>query len=122
MQDDSFPAGVFFCVFHLAQIQVVVQRDVGNMFPWWLQTCWGVLGGPGAGPWAQGPVQVPPELGLVLGVDQLKHTLVHHVRLQHKQLVKTPSLEQTVSGTLPPTLPTRGWGRGRGGVRLIRLP
>ena len=46
-------------------------------------TCGGVLvhGHYGGGRWVQRPVQVLPELLLVLGVDQLEHTLVHHIRL-----------------------------------------
>ena len=36
----------------------------------------------GQGRRVESPVQVPPELLLVLSVDELKHTLVHHVRLE----------------------------------------
>lgn len=46
------------------------------------QTCGGVRRWVGAGGGVEGPVQVAPELLLVLGVDQLKHTLVHHVGLR----------------------------------------
>lgn len=49
---------------------------------WPVITLGGVLrdGGHGGGR-IQSPVQVSPELLLVLGVDQLVHTLVHDVRL-----------------------------------------
>lgn len=46
-------------------------------------TCWGrlTLGSVG---WVQGPVEVAPELWLVLGVDQLEDALVHDICLEGK--------------------------------------
>lgn len=47
----------------------------------WTQTCWRFCVCSWALPGVQSPVKVPPELLLVLGVDHVKHTLVHHISL-----------------------------------------
>lgn len=55
---------------------------------------WGISGGSLCHRWVEGPVQVPPELLLVISVDQLKHTLVHHVSLEGKKKAEEFKLQE----------------------------